>query len=75
MLGNVHEPSLLALLDHLQHVRDDLAGALDQHLVAHGDAQPFDFIHVVQRGRLTVTPPMQRARAPRTASARRCVRR
>ncbi len=39
-----------ALRHHAHHLRDDVAGALHQHRVADLDAQPRDFVLVVQRG-------------------------
>ena len=39
----------LPFLDHLHHVRNHFAGALDDHGVADVQPQPRDFIHVVQR--------------------------
>ncbi len=38
----------LAMLHHLEHVRNHFAGALDEHGVAFVNIQPLDFVHVVQ---------------------------
>ena len=39
----------LPFLDHLDDVRNHFPGALDDHGVADAQAQPLDFVHVVQR--------------------------
>ncbi len=39
-----------ALLDNAHDFRDHVAAALHQHRVADLDAQPRDFVFVVQRG-------------------------
>ena len=49
-LGNDDFAARLPFLDDLDDVRDHFAGALDDHGVADVQAQPLDFIHVVQRG-------------------------
>ena len=49
-LGHVKRAAILRLLHDLDDVRDDFAGALDQHGVADLQAEALDFVHVVQRG-------------------------
>ncbi len=50
LFGHAKRLARLPFFRHFQHMRDHFAGALDQHGVANLQAQPLDFIHVVERG-------------------------
>ena len=50
VLGPVKLHAMLALFEYAHHLRDHIAGAFDQNLIANLQAQPPNFIFIVERG-------------------------
>src|SRR5256885_11955499 len=50
IFGHAKGLTIRAVFGDLENVRDDFAGALDQHSVADLQAQTLDFVHIVECG-------------------------